>query len=160
GAFGGEADPAGGRDDPRGVGDGQHRGEPDAEPADALRAGRGELSDGQTSRQAGYARRPEMTINHAVSVLSAFYDFHLLSEPGPVVSPVPPQSRDGHRLQGHHNPLEPFRLHRRGAYRQKQPEEVVEDMFKALDCNRDCALFAMFLSSGARAGELLGDVGG
>ena len=116
---------------------------------------------GKTSLQAGYA---PATINHAVSVISAFYDFHLLSGQGPVVSPVPPPSRDGHRPQGHHNPLEPFRLHRRGAYRQKHPgaapravpEEVVEDLFGVLDCNRDRALFAMFLSSGARAGELLG----
>jgi integrase/recombinase XerC len=116
---------------------------------------------GKTSPRAGYA---PATINHAVSVMSAFYEFHQLSGQGPVVSPVPPQSRDGHRLQGHHNPLEPFRLHGRGAYRQKQPEappravpdEVVEDLFTALDCNRDRALFAMFLSSGARAGELLG----
>jgi len=116
---------------------------------------------GKTSLRAGYA---PATINHAVSVVSAFYEFHLLSGQGPVVSPVPPQSRGGLRLQGHHNPLEPFRLHRRGAYRQKQPEAmprampdaVVEDLFGALDCNRDRALFAMFLSSGARAGELLG----
>lgn len=64
---------------------------------------------GKVSLQAGYA---PATINHAVSVMSAFYDFHLLSGQGPVVSPVPPQSRDGRRLQGHHNPLEPFRLHR------------------------------------------------
>ena len=116
---------------------------------------------GKASLRAGYA---PATINHAVSVMSAFYEFHLLSGQGPVVSPVPPQSRDGHRLQGHHNPLEPFRLHRRGAYRQKQPDaapravpdEVVEDLFGVLDCNRDRALFALFLSSGARAGELLG----
>ena len=116
---------------------------------------------GKTSLRVGYA---PATINHAVSVMSAFYEFHLLSGQGPVVSPVPPQSRGGLRLQGHHNPLEPFRLHRRGAYRQKQPEAmpravpdaVVEDLFGALDCNRDRALFAMFLSSGARAGELLG----
>jgi integrase len=114
---------------------------------------------GKTSLRAGYA---PATINHAVSVMSAFYEFHLLSGQGPVVSPVPPQSRG--RLQGHHNPLEPFRLHRRGAFRQKQPDaapravpdDVVEDLFGALDCNRDRALFAMFLSSGARAGELLG----
>jgi integrase len=116
---------------------------------------------GKTSLRAGYA---PATINHAVSVMAAFYEFHLLSGQGPVVSPVPPQARDGHRVQGHHNPLEPFRLHRRGAYRQKQPDAapravpdaVVEDLFGALDCNRDRALFAMFLSSGARAGELLG----
>ena len=48
--------------------------------------------------------------------------FHLGSGQGPVVSPVPPQSRDGRRLHAHHNPLEPFRLHRRGVYRQKQPD--------------------------------------
>ena len=29
---------------------------------------------------------------------------------------------DGRRLNAHHDPLEPFRLHRRGAYRQKQPD--------------------------------------
>ena len=56
---------------------------------------------GKTSLRAGYA---PATINHAVSVLSAFYDFHLLSGQGPVVSPVPPQSRDGRRLRAHHNP--------------------------------------------------------
>ncbi|SCF65389.1 hypothetical protein GA0115254_10962 [Streptomyces sp. Ncost-T10-10d] len=61
-------------------------------------------------------------------------------------------------------PLEPFRLHRRGAYRQKQgdPEprtvsdSVIEDLFAALGCNRDRALFSMFPSSGARAAEMLG----
>src|SRR5207249_1228393 len=64
----------------------------------------------------------------------------------------------------HHNPLEPFRLHRRGAYRQKQPDlqpravpdDVLEDLFAELGCNRDRALLSMFLSSGARAAEMLG----
>ncbi|MDQ0946021.1 site-specific integrase [Streptomyces sp. V1I1] len=104
------------------------------------------------------------TINHAVSVLAAFYDHHLQTGQGPLVSPVPPQSRDGRRLQAHHNPLEPFRLHRRGAYRQKQadrepravPDDVVEDLFHSLGCHRNRALFSMFLSSGARAAEMLG----
>ena len=36
------------------------------------------------------------------------------------------------------------------------PDDVVEDLFAALDCHRDRALFSMFLSSGARAAELLG----
>ncbi|MGY5048467.1 hypothetical protein ACWDE0_23045 [Streptomyces sp. 900105755] len=69
-----------------------------------------------------------------------------------------PQGRHGRRIEAHHNPLEAFRLHRRGAYRQKQtypepravPDDVIEDLFAALDCNRDRALFSMFLSSGAR----------
>lgn len=116
---------------------------------------------GKASLQAGYA---PATINHAVSVISAFYDFHLFSGQGPAISPVPPQSRDGRRAEAHHNPLEPFRLHRRGAYRQKLPDrepravpdDVLEDLFGGLDCNRDRALFAMFASSGARAGEMLG----
>ncbi|MFD5631121.1 hypothetical protein [Streptomyces sp. NPDC127072] len=99
-----------------------------------------------------------------MSVLSAFYDHHLQTGQGPLVSPVPPQSRDGRRLEAHHNPLEPFRLHRRGAYRQKQvdrepravPDDVVEDLFTSLGCHRNRALFSMFLSSGARAAEMLG----
>ncbi|MFD5462197.1 site-specific integrase [Kitasatospora sp. NPDC127059] len=65
---------------------------------------------GKPYLRAGYA---PATINHAVSVLAAFYDHHLQTGQGPVVSPVPPQSRDGRRLEAHHNPLEPFRLHRR-----------------------------------------------
>ncbi|MFJ9854984.1 tyrosine-type recombinase/integrase [Streptomyces sp. NPDC101150] len=109
----------------------------------------------------GYA---PATINHAVSVLAAFSDHHVQTGQGPLVSPVPPQSRDGRRLEAHHNPLEPFRLHSRGAYRQKQvdrdpravPDDVVEDLFNSLGCHRDRALFSMFLSSGARAAEMLG----
>jgi integrase len=55
-------------------------------------------------------------------------------------------------------------LHRRGTYRQKQPDrppravpdDVLDDLFALLGCNRDRALFSMFLSSGARAAEMLG----
>ncbi|MEU8893424.1 tyrosine-type recombinase/integrase [Streptomyces sp. NPDC048442] len=116
---------------------------------------------GKPYLQSGYA---PATINHAVSVLAAFYDHHLQTGQGPLVSPVPPQSRDGRRLGAHHNPLEPFRLHRRGAYRQKQvdrdpravPDDVIEDLFTSLGCHRNRALFSMFLSSGARAAEMLG----
>jgi integrase/recombinase XerC len=129
---------------------------PDAPPAGSVNARTGKPYLGT-----GYA---PATINHAVAVLSAFYDYHLETGLGPVVSPVPPQSRDGRRLNAPHNPLEPFRLHRRGAYRQKQPErlpravpdEVLDDLFAGLACNRDRALFHMFLASGARAAELLG----
>ncbi|MEV7810311.1 site-specific integrase [Streptomyces flaveolus] len=116
---------------------------------------------GKSYLREGYA---PATINHALSVISAFYDHHVQAGDGPIVSPVPPQSRHGRRIEAHHNPLEPFRLHRRAAYRQKQadpppravPDDVVEDLFAALGCNRDRALFSMFLSSGARAAEMLG----
>lgn len=109
----------------------------------------------------GYA---PATINHALSVVAAFYDFHAQAGQGPVVSPVPPQSSMRGRGHGHHNPMEPFRRHKRAPYRQKNPDrmpravpdDVVEDLFLRLGCNRDRALFSLFLSSGARAAELLG----
>lgn len=99
-----------------------------------------------------------------MAVLSAFYDYHAQTGLGPVLSPVPPPSRGGRRLNAHHNQLEPFRQHRRAAYRQKQPDlpprpvpdEVLDDLFARLECNRDRALFHMFLASGARAAEMLG----
>lgn len=119
------------------------------------------LRTGKPSLQAGYA---PATVNHQVAVLAAFYDYHAGTGLGPVVSPVPSPSRDGRRVDAHHNPLEPFRQHRRGAYRQKQPDrppravpdEVLDDLFARLDCHRDRALFHMFLASGARAAEMLG----
>ena len=57
---------------------------------------------GKPSLQAGYA---PATINHAVAVLAAFYDYHAATGRGPVVSPVPPPSRHGRRVNAHHNPL-------------------------------------------------------
>jgi site-specific recombinase XerD len=116
---------------------------------------------GKPSLQAGYA---PATINHAVAVLAAFYDYHAATGRGPVVSPVPPPSRHGRRVNAHHNPLEPFAQHRRGAYRQKQPDrppravpdDVLDDLFARLECHRDRALFHMFLASGARSAEMLG----
>ena len=116
---------------------------------------------GKPYLQAGYA---PATINHALSVIAAFYDFHSQIGQGPMVSPVPPRSRSGRRPNAHHNPLEPFHLSRRGIYRQKQPDrppravpdDVLDDLFGQVGCNRDRALFSMFLSSGTRAAELLG----
>jgi integrase len=122
----------------------------------------GELNPrtGKPSLQAGYA---PATVNHQVAVLAAFYDYHVGTGVGPVVSPVPAPSRDGRRVNAHRNPLEPFRQHRRAAYRQKQPDrppravpdDVLDDLFARLECNRDRALFHMFLASGARAAEML-----
>ena len=108
----------------------------------------------------GYA---PATLNHAVAVLSAYYAFHLETGLGPVMCPVPPQARGGRRVHAHHNPLEPFALHRRGALQQRRPlrepralpDDVVDALFAGIGCNRDRALFSMFLASGARAGELL-----
>ncbi|MEO8223103.1 MAG: tyrosine-type recombinase/integrase [Specibacter sp.] len=126
----------------------------------AAAAGSVNRRTGKATLAAGYA---PATINHAISVIARFYDFHLEMGQGPVISPVPGPSRAGSRAGSHHNPLEPFSVHSRGRYRQKQPErdpravpdDVVEDLFSSLGCHRDRALFSMFLSSGARAAELL-----
>jgi integrase/recombinase XerC len=129
--------------------------------SDAPAPGSVNARTGKAYLSAGYA---PATINHAISVLACFYEFQQRCGLGPVVSPVPPQSRTGRRLDAHHNPLEPFRPHRRGSYRQKQPDRepravpdgVLDEVFAGLGCHRDRALVSMFLSSGARAAEMLG----
>lgn len=110
---------------------------------------------------AGYA---PATINHALSVVAGFYDFHLGQGRGPVINPVPAPSRRGARVHAHHGPLEPFRDHRRAPYRQRQrsapprsiPDELFDELFAALGCDRDRAIVSFYVSSGARASELLG----
>jgi site-specific recombinase XerC len=78
---------------------------------------------------------------------------------------VPAQrGRDGARVFAHHNPMEEFVWHRRATYRQKPPKPVwraipddaADQLFAALRCHRDRALISFWLSSGARAAELLG----
>jgi integrase len=109
----------------------------------------------------GYAPR---TINHQLAVLTQFYDFHLGAGRGPVVNPVPAATRGGSRPGAHGNPLHEFVRHRRGAYRQKVPDQaprVVDDalwneLFAAMTSHRDRAILATYISSAARASELLG----
>lgn len=105
------------------------------------------------------------TINHQLSVLSAFYEFAIEADLGPLVNPVP-KGRDGRRERSsaHHNPMFEFASRRRTVYRQKEPkpawrsipDEAIERIFGALTSNRDRALISFWLSSGARATELLG----
>ena len=99
----------------------------------------------------GYAPR---TVNHALSVLMAFYDFAVRTDAGPLFNPVPPSSggRSHDSSAG-----------RRAAYRQRvprtQPRDVtaamLEELFDILGNDRDRALVAIALSSGVRASELL-----
>ncbi len=126
--------------------------------------GSGNALTGKTHLAAGYAPR---TINHNLTVLSAFYDFHAAMSCGPVRNPVPAaQSVIGDRADAHHNPSEPFRPRRRGAYRQGLPKRIprgvsdaqFNDLFAARGCHRDRAMLAFYVSSGARASELLGPV--
>src|SRR5690242_11133951 len=105
------------------------------------------------------------TINHQLSVLFGFYEHACAADLGPLVNPVPAQrGRDGGRVAAHHNPMEDFVLHRRASYRQKTPrpswraipDDAAQRLFATLRCHRDRALVSFWLTSGARASELLG----
>ena len=104
------------------------------------------------------------TINHNLSVLSAFYDFHRRALTGPLRNPVPERLVDGGRFGAHHNPENEFRRGRRADYRQKVPvqaprsipDKAFEDLFTALGTDRDRALVAFYVSSAARPSELVG----
>jgi integrase len=110
---------------------------------------------------AGYAAA---TINHQLAVLASFYDVHMAAGRGPRVHPVPPPGRGGDRPGAHTSPMYPVGPHRRGNYRQKVPErlpravtdELWDELFASMTSNRDRAILATYISTGARAGELLG----
>jgi site-specific recombinase XerD len=110
----------------------------------------------------GYA---PATINHNLAVLRSFYDERMTARLGPVVNPVPTTTaHDGDRPHAHHNPMEPFRAHRRAPLRQRSPQRVsrglgdraFDELFASMGCDRDRALLAFYVSTGARASELLG----
>jgi site-specific recombinase XerD len=101
---------------------------------------------------------------HSETVLRSFYGFHLEAGTGPIVNPFPlERSRHGGRANAHHNPMEPYRRERSGLYRPRVParvprsvpDEVFNDIFAQLPSNRDRALVAFYVSTGARASELL-----
>lgn len=102
------------------------------------------------------------TIAHCETVLRGFYAYHVEAGTGPLVNPFP-LARAG-RAQGHHNPMDPFERQRVGLYRPRQPQriprqipdEVFNELFARLSSDRDRALVAFWVSTGARASELLG----
>jgi len=98
------------------------------------------------------------------TVLRSFYDFHVEAGTGPLVNPFPlDRSRGAGRAHAHHNPMEPFRRQRSGLYRpvvpsrmpRDIPDEEFNEIFAALGSHRDRALVAFYVSTGARASELL-----
>ena len=110
----------------------------------------------------GYA---PATINHNLAVLRSFYTDRIDAGHGPLVNPVPEAlGRGGQRLDTHHNPMQPFERHRRAPLRQKLPtrlprslpDHLFDALFAVLGSDRDRALVAFYVSSGARASELLG----
>ena len=101
---------------------------------------------------------------HSETVLRGFYDFHLEMGTGPIVNPFPlDRPGRGGRGHAHHNPMEPFRNERSGLYRPRVPariprsipDEQFNEVFARLPSNRDRALVAFYVSTGARASELL-----
>ncbi|QNK83643.1 site-specific integrase [Nakamurella sp. PAMC28650] len=98
------------------------------------------------------------------SVLRGFYDFHRDCGTGPILNPFPlDRSRRGGRAHAHHNPMEPYRNERAGLYRPVVPSRIprsipdaeFNDIFARLPSHRDRALVAFYVSTGARASELL-----
>ncbi|WP_222432366.1 tyrosine-type recombinase/integrase [Leekyejoonella antrihumi] len=111
---------------------------------------------------AGYA---STTRAHCETVLRGFYEFHLEAGSGPMVNPFPlSRQRGGRRAHEHHNPMSPFKPERSGRFRPKVvvrvprqiPDEKFDELFAQLRSHRDRALVAFWVSTGARASELLG----
>lgn len=127
---------------------------------DAPRPGSVNLRTGKRYLKPGYAAS---TINHALTVVSCFYDFHAESGRGPVMNPVP-ASQARRQALVHLDPTEPVPVFRRARLRQKAtgadpraiPDAMWEEFFAALNHNRDRAAILLYVSSGARASELLG----
>jgi integrase len=116
---------------------------------------------GKPSAGRGYAAA---TVVHCESVLRGFYDFHLQAGSGPMVNPFPLARGRRGRAGAHHNPMDPFPGQRGGRYRPKLarrmprqiPDGRFDELFAELGSNRDRALVAFWVSTGARASELLG----
>jgi len=116
---------------------------------------------GKPSPGRGYATA---TAVHCESVLRGFYDFHLQAGSGPMVNPFPLARGRRTRANAHRNPMDPFPGQRAGRYRPKGrrriprqiPDEKFDELFAELGSNRDRALVAFWVSTGARASELLG----
>jgi integrase len=125
---------------------------------------------GKPGRGAG-AREPYSAAvrAHAETVLRGFYGFHLEAGSGPIVNPFPlDRSRRGGRAHAHHNPMDRYRGGRAGLYRPAVPSRVprsvpdaeFNEIFARLPSDRDRALVAFYVSTGARASELLSAVQG
>ncbi|MGH7732108.1 MAG: tyrosine-type recombinase/integrase, partial [Gemmatimonadales bacterium] len=73
------------------------------------------------------------------------------------------RSRRGGRANAHRNPMEPYRDERAGLYRPRVPSRIqrsipdqdFNEIFARLPSHRDRALVAFYVSTGARASELL-----
>lgn len=128
--------------------------------AGGYRAGSVNPKTGKPMLRAGYA---PTTIAHNLSAVYGFYSFHLHFGRGPLVNPVP-ESRARRAALAHRSPIETRAVHRRARLRPKVParqpralpEGQWDELFAQMRCARDRALLSCYVSSGARASELLG----
>jgi integrase len=125
------------------------------------RAQRGTAPPAMGRAGAGYAASVRA---HSETVLRGFYDFHRDEGTGPILNPFPlARSRRAGRLHAHNNPMEPLRNERVGRYRPTVPSRIprsipdaeFNEIFARLPSHRDRALVAFYVSTGARASELL-----
>jgi site-specific recombinase XerD len=104
------------------------------------------------------------TVRHNRAAIRTFYQFHVEVGGPPLRNPFPPARSAGRGPYAHHNPLEPLLPHRRAAYQPKLPRQLprsipdrlFDELFAAMGCNRDRAILAFYICTGARASELLG----
>lgn len=110
-------------------------------------------------------RYAAVTVAHCESVLRSFYDFHLEAGTGPMLNPFPlARSHKGSRARTLQGSAEGFARKQHGRYRPKVvtvapkaiPDQQFDRLFAALGSHRDRALVAFWVSTGARASELLG----
>lgn len=132
----------------------------------AGRPPRARRHDAETPIGAARSARPYSAAvrAHSETVLRTFYAFHVDAGTGPVINPFPlDRARRGGRAHAHHNPMEPFDAERVGRYRPTVPTRVprsvpdaeFNEIFARLGSHRDRALVAFYVSTGARASELL-----
>ena len=116
-----------------------------------------------TGKRTQTARYAPSTINHTLTAVQEFYTFHADEGRGPVRNPIP----SGGRPYANHRPDRDFEPRRRASLRQKEPQrlpraipdEQFDELFRRMRSHRDRALLAFYVSSGARASELLGLTG-
>lgn len=143
------------------------RGDQARSPGSTVNASAGAAVNPVTGKASPGMKYAPATRAHSESVLRGFYDFHREAGTGPMVNPFP-LARPRRRAHAHHNPMEPHRNERAGGYRPRLvarvpraiPEDRFNELFARLPSNRDRALVAFWVSTGARASELLGATAG
>src|SRR6266571_4137363 len=111
------------------------------------------------------ARYAVATRRHARTVVHAFYEYHRTVHGSPLLNPFPATRHGGDgQVNLHHNPMRPWlRPAVPAPYQPKAPrripraipDEQFNEVFAALASHRDRALLAFWISTGARARELL-----